>query len=226
MTLKHSLLTPKADPSLLPQRRSVPSARCTASRRRAPSTSATPARSMCTMSSTSSSRSCRPGTTWSARPSCAQSRCYREMSFACLGSRWRSREPSLLTILAWMLLVVRSCCCREMCVAPSCREAQPALLCGLRRGNCCVQAALLLYGSSLVLHHGMPSQTLLAFMLYQGQLLEYFNVSAQTPIDPRGWNDALRQLKLSVSSFCPWPQLLLACALRDVVVAIAVAGRT
>ena len=34
----------------------------------------------------------------------------------------------------------------------------------LRRGNCCVQAALLLYGSSLVLHHGMPSQTLLAFM--------------------------------------------------------------
>ena len=79
----------------------------------------------------------------------------------------------------------------------------------LRRGNCCVQAALLLYGSSLVLHHGMPSQTLLAFMLYQGQLLEYFNVSAQTPIDPRGWN-ALRQLKLSVSSF--WPHVFLACA--------------
>ena len=48
----------------------------------------------------------------------------------------------------------------------------------MRRGNCCVQAALLLYGSQLVLHHGMPSQTLLAFMLYQGQLLEYFNVSA------------------------------------------------
>ena len=37
----------------------------------------------------------------------------------------------------------------------------------------------------------MPSQTLLAFMLYQGQLLEYFNVSAQTPIDPRTSNELL-----------------------------------
>ena len=82
----------------------------------------------------------------------------------------------------------------------------------LGRGNCCVQAALLLYGSQLVLHHGMPSQTLLAFMLYQGQLLEYFNVSAQTPIDPRTSNELFdNQLKLSRSSFCPWPQLFLAC---------------
>jgi hypothetical protein len=45
-------------------------------------------------------------------------------------------------------------------------------------GNCCVQAALLLYGTHLVLEPaasggGMPVQTLLAFMLYQGQLLEY-----------------------------------------------------
>ena len=36
----------------------------------------------------------------------------------------------------------------------------------------CVQTALLVYGSHLVLHEGMPMQTLLAFMLYQGQLLE------------------------------------------------------
>ena len=50
------------------------------------------------------------------------------------------------------------------------------MVCCTFLGNCCVQAALLLYGSQLVLHHGMPSQTLLAFMLYQGQLLEYFNV--------------------------------------------------
>ena len=70
-----------------------------------------------------------------------------------------------------MLLSRCALCCH--------RKAQRLLPCWvLRRGNCCVQAALLLYGSQLVLHHGMPSQTLLAFMLYQGQLLEYFNVSA------------------------------------------------
>lgn len=42
-------------------------------------------------------------------------------------------------------------------------------------GNCCVQAALLWYGIKLVEHEGMSVKTLLAFMLYQGQLLEYFN---------------------------------------------------
>ena len=73
-----------------------------------------------------------------------------------------------------MLLVVL---CREVRCAVIAKLSHSAVW-WLRRGNCCVQAALLLYGSQLVLHHGMPSQTLLAFMLYQGQLLEYFNVSA------------------------------------------------
>lgn len=46
------------------------------------------------------------------------------------------------------------------------------MVCCTFLGNCCVQTALLVYGSHLVLHEGMPMQTLLAFMLYQGQLLE------------------------------------------------------
>ena len=78
-----------------------------------------------------------------------------------------------------MLLVVVRSFAAERCALRRHRKAQRLLPCWvLCRGNCCVQAALLLYGSQLVLHHGMPSQTLLAFMLYQGQLLEYFNVSA------------------------------------------------
>ena len=42
-------------------------------------------------------------------------------------------------------------------------------------GNCCVQLALLVVGTKLVGEHTMAVSTLLAFMLYQGQLLEYFN---------------------------------------------------
>ena len=49
------------------------------------------------------------------------------------------------------------------------------MICNTFLGNCVVQALLLWYGAELVEHHGMPVQTLLAFMLYQGQLLEYFN---------------------------------------------------
>ena len=47
------------------------------------------------------------------------------------------------------------------------------MICNTFLGNCCVQAALLWYGAYLVEHEGMAAKTLLAFMLYQGQLLEY-----------------------------------------------------
>ena len=40
--------------------------------------------------------------------------------------------------------------------------------------NACVQSALLMYGSHLIFIDQVTADTLLAFMLYQGQLQEYF----------------------------------------------------
>ena len=48
------------------------------------------------------------------------------------------------------------------------------MLCCTFLMNTVVQAALLIFGAYYVLYDGMPPELLLAFMLYQGQLQEYF----------------------------------------------------
>jgi len=47
------------------------------------------------------------------------------------------------------------------------------MVCSTFLVNCVVQASLLAYGSHLVFQGALNPQTLLAFMLYQGQLQEY-----------------------------------------------------